>query len=120
MQDEMGVVESRFADIVWEHAPLTTGELVRLCAAELNWKRTTTYTVLKKLCGRGLFRLQDGTVTVLLTREDYRAGQSERFVSETFGGSLPAFVAAFARRKKLSPGEIEEIRRLIDSYGEGD
>lgn len=119
MSYKLGAVESRFADIVWRNAPLSTAALVKLCADELHWKRTTTYTVLKKLSGQGLFHLEDGTVTALLSREDYYAGQSEQFVSETFDGSLPAFIAAFALKKALSPQELDEIRRLIDAYGEG-
>ena len=118
MDYKLGAVESRFADIVWKNAPLTTGALIRICADELNWKRTTTYTVLKKLCERGFFRLQDGTVTVLLPREDYDTARSEQFVAETFHGSLPAFIAAFARKKALSQKELDEIRRMIDAYGE--
>lgn len=116
---KLGVVESHFADIVWSHAPLTTAELVKLCESELHWKRTTTYTVLKKLGERGLFRLEDGVVTALISREDYYAAQSEKFVEETFEGSLPAFLAAFTKRKNLSAQEVAEIRRMIDSYGEG-
>lgn len=115
---KLGVVESRFADIVWECAPITSGELVKLCAAELGWKRTTTYTVLKKLSERGLFKLEGGVVTVLVSREDHYAAQSEQFVSETFGGSLPAFLAAFTRRKSMSREELEELRRMIDSFEE--
>ena len=116
---KLGVVESHFADIVWTHAPLTTAELVKLCEQELQWKRTTTYTVLKKLGEKGLFRLEDGRVTVLISREDYYAAQSEKFVEETFEGSLPAFLAAFTKRKNLSAKEVAEIRAMIDSYGEG-
>lgn len=113
---KLGVVESRFADIVWSHAPLTTGELVRLCESQLRWKRTTTYTVLKKLGERGLFHLESGVVTALISREDYYAMQSERFVDETFEGSLPAFIAAFTKRKNLSAQEVAEIRSMIDAY----
>lgn len=116
---KLGVVESHFADIVWAGAPMTTGELVKRCETELNWKRTTTYTVLKKLGERGLFRLEDGVVTALVSREDYYAAQSEKFVEESFEGSLPAFIAAFTRRKSLSAQEADEIRRMIDTYQEG-
>ncbi len=111
---KLGVVESHFADIVWANAPLTTGELVKLCQEQLSWKRTTTYTVLKKLGERGLFHLEHGVVTALISREDYYAAQSEKFVEETFEGSLPAFIAAFGSRKKLSDEEVEELKRLID------
>lgn len=115
----LGAVEARFADIVWQHAPLSTKELVKLCESELNWKRTTTYTVLHKLCERGLFKTEQSSVSVLITRDDFYAMQSEKFVEDTFDGSLPAFIAAFASRKRLSEKELAEIRRMIDSYGEG-
>ena len=115
---KLGVVESRFADLVWEREPMSTAELVKLCEAELKWKRTTTYTVLKKLGEKGIFQLQDGIVTALISREDYYAAQSERFVSETFDGSLPAFFAAFTKRKAVSRKDLEEIRRMIDSVEE--
>ena len=115
---KLGVVESRFADLVWEREPMSTAELVKLCEAELKWKRTTTYTVLKKLGEKGIFQLQDGIVTALISREDYYAAQSEKFVSETFDGSLPAFFAAFTKRKAISRKDLEEIRRMIDSFEE--
>ena len=114
----LGAVESRFADLIWRHAPLTTGELVKLCREELCWKRTTTYTVLKRLCERGIFQTQDSVVTALLSRETFYSMQSRRFVEETFDGSLPAFLAAFTAREKLSPAEVAEIKKLIDGYGE--
>ncbi len=110
----LGVVESRFADIVWSHAPLTTAELVKLCANELTWKRTTTYTVLKKLCEHGFFRMEDGIVTVLTTKEDYDAYRSGKYIEESFSGSLPAFIAAFTKKKTLTEEEIAEIRAMID------
>lgn len=116
---KLGVVESRFAELVWGNAPISSGELVRLCAQELDWKKSTTYTVLKKLCQQGLFENLNGVVRVLISRENYWAMQSEKFVEETFDGSLPAFLAAFTSRKNLSQTEIEEIRRMIDGFGEG-
>ena len=114
---KLGVVEGRFADIVWENAPLSTKELVALCAEKLEWKRTTTYTVLKKLCERGLFLTEDSTVTVRLSKEEFYARQSERFVEETFDGSLPAFIAAFTARKPLTEAEREEILQMIARFG---
>ena len=119
--DEMklGVVESRFADIIWRHEPLHSRDLVKLCEAELNWKKPTTYTVLRKLCERGLFRNDGGTVTAVISRQDFYAMQSRRFVEETFEGSLPAFRAAFTARKELSAQEVAEIRRMIAAYEEG-
>lgn len=112
---KLGVVESRFADIVWENAPLTTKQLVELCAAELNWKRTTTYTVLKKLCQKGIFDVADSVITAKLSKEEFCAIRSEEFVNENFSGSLPAFLAAFTTRKALTEKELEEIKRLVDS-----
>lgn len=114
---KLGLVEAHFADIVWQNAPLSTKELVALCEKELKWKRTTTYTVLKKLCERGLFLTKNSTVTALISREEFYAIQSEKFVEDTFDGSLPAFIAAFTSRKPLSDVELEEIRRMIDAYG---
>ena len=114
-QNRLGTVEARFADLIWANAPLTSGALVKLCESELNWKKSTTYTVLKKLCERGLFANNGGTVTPLMTREEYYGQQSHAFVEESFQGSLPAFIAAFTRRKKLSPKEVAEIRAMIDS-----
>lgn len=113
----LGVVESRFADIIWENAPLTTKELVALCAKELNWKRTTTYTVLKKLCERGIFLTQDSIVSVVLTKEEFYSIQSEQFVNNNFQGSLPAFIAAFTARKAPTQEELAEIQKMIDSFG---
>jgi BlaI family penicillinase repressor len=110
----LGVVESRFADIIWRHEPLHSRELVKLCEQELNWKRSTTYTVLRRLCDRGFFKNEDGIVSSLLTRQEFYAMRSERFVDETFDGSLPAFLAAFTQRKKLTKKEIDELQRLID------
>ena len=111
---KLGMVEAHFAELVWQNAPISTKALVELCAAELEWKRTTTYTVLKKLCERGIFKTENSTVSVLISKDEFQAMQSERFVEETFEGSLPAFIAAFASRKKLSEKEIEEIKRMID------
>jgi predicted transcriptional regulator len=113
---KLGMVEARFADIVWQNEPMTTRELVALCEKELEWKRTTTYTVLKKLCEKGIFKTENSTVTALMTRDEFYAIQSEKFVDDTFGGSLPAFIAAFASRKRPSEKELEEIRRMIDSF----
>ena len=116
---ELGEVQARFADLVWENEPIASGELVKLCQRELNWKKPTTYTVLRKLCEKGIFRNENGTVTSLISREDYYSAKSERFVEETFQGSLPAFVAAFMSRKALSDEEANEIQRMIDAYRRG-
>ena len=116
---KLGAVESRFAEIIWRNEPLHSRELVRLCQEELNWKKPTTYTVLRKLCERGIFQNMDGTVSALISREEFFALQSERFVEENFQGSLPAFLAAFSRRKKLTAEEVARIREMIDACGEG-
>ena len=117
-QTKLGAVEARFADLIWANAPLTSGQLVKLCEQELSWKKSTTYTVLKKLCDRGLFANNGGTVTPLMTREEFYGQQSQAFVEESFQGSLPAFIAAFTKRKKLSAQEVAEIRAMIDSMEE--
>ena len=109
----MGAIESRFADMIWENEPVPSPELVKLAERELNWKKSTTYTVLKRLCERGIFQNQGGIVTSLISRQDFYAVQSEKFVEETFSGSLPAFLAAFTTRKKLSEEEIAELQALI-------
>ena len=114
---KLGVVELHFADLIWENAPISSGELVRLCAEKLEWTKSTTYTVLKKLCEQGLFENRDGQVSVLVSRQDYAAAQSEKFVEENFEGSLPAFLAAFTARKSLSETEIAEIRQMIEQMG---
>ena len=114
---KLGMVEAHFADIVWQNEPLSTKELVSICEKELEWKRTTTYTVLKKLCERGIFKTENSMVTSLISKDEFYAIQSERFVEETFSGSLPAFIAAFSSRKKLTEEEIVEIRRMIDAFG---
>lgn len=117
MEDmKLGVVESRFADIIWKNEPLGSGDLVKICFDELEWKKSTTYTVLKKLCDRGIFKNESGVVSSLISKEEFYARQSEYFVEETFDGSLPAFIAAFTKRKKLTEQEIQEIRKMIDSF----
>ena len=111
---KLGAVEARFADMIWAKVPVSSGELAKLAQQELTWKKSTTYTVLKRLCERGLFQNEGGTVTALVSREDFYALQSEKFVEETFDGSLPAFLAAFGSRKKLSDKEIDELEKLIE------
>ena len=117
-QTKLGAVEARFADIVWANAPLSSGRLVKLCETELQWKKSTTYTVLKKLCDRGLFQNIGGTVSPLVSREEYYGRQSQAFVEESFSGSLPAFIAAFTKQRKLTAKEVAEIRAMIDSIEE--
>ena len=114
----LGVVEARFADIVWQYAPISTKALITICEKELNWKRTTTYTVLKKLCQRGIFSVEDSMVSVLIGKEEFYAIQSQQFVDDTFSGSLPAFLAAFGSRKKPSREELAQIRQILNSFEE--
>ena len=111
---KLGAIETRFAEIIWANAPLTTNQLVKLCAEKLEWKRTTTYTVLKKLCEKGIFKTENSLVTVIISRPEFDGMQSEQFVEENFRGSLPAFLTAFNSRKKLSDADIEELQKLID------
>lgn len=114
----LGYVEAQFADIVWENEPLSSRELVDICLEKLEWKKSTTYTVLKKFCEREIFQNQNGTVSSILSKEDFYALQSEQVVEESFEGSLPAFVAAFTKNKKLSEKEIREIQKLLGMTGE--
>ena len=114
---KLGPVELRFAELIWDNAPIPSGELVKLCAKELEWKKSTTYTVLKKLCEKGLFEHDGGTVVVRMDRQQYLSAQSRQFVDDSFSGSLPAFLAAFAHGGQLSEQDISEMRRLIEDYG---
>jgi len=113
---KMGLLESKFADFIWNNEPIASGQLVKIAERELSWKSTTSYTVLKRLCERGIFQNQGGTVTSLISRDEFYALQSERFVEETFDGSLPAFLAAFGSRKKMSDAEIEDLKKIIDGF----
>lgn len=110
----MGTAEARFADIIWGQEPIASGELAKLANQEFGWKKTTSFTVLKRLCERGIFQNQNGTVTSLISRKAYYARHSEQYVEEAFGGSLPAFLTAFGTRKKLTDQEIEEIQGIIE------
>jgi predicted transcriptional regulator len=111
---KLGAMETRFAELMWDNEPISSGELVKLCEKELAWKKSTTYTMLRRLCERGIFQNSGGIVTSLMSRQELNALQSERFVEQTFDGSLPQFLAAFTLRKKLSPKEIDELQKLID------
>jgi len=115
----LGAVEARFADIVWKHQPLSSGELVEICKNELGWKKSTTYTVLKKLSLRGLFCNEGGVVKALVTHDEFYSAQSHQFVNEMFDGSLPSFIAAFTAGKAICKEEAEKIKRMIDeAFGE--
>ena len=111
---KIGSAEARFADLIWEHEPITSGGLAKLGAAAFGWKKTTSFTVLKRLCDRGIFQNEKGTVTSLVSREEFYARHSEQYIEEAFGGSLPAFLAAFGTRNKLSDKEIEELEKIIE------
>lgn len=115
---KLGEIEQRFAELIWTHEPVSSGELVKLSQEALDWKKSTTYTILRRLCQRGLFQNKNGIVTSLVSRAEFDAVQSERFVDETFAGSLPAFLAAFTRRKKLSDAEISQLQQLIAAQKE--
>ena len=110
----LGAVESRFADLIWTNEPISTKDLTRLCEQELGWKRTTTYTVLGRLSERNLFRNDGGQVTSLIGRDEFYGHRSRQFIEESFGGSLPAFLAAFASHRALTEDEVAQIRRLIE------
>ncbi len=114
----LGAVESRFADIIWANEPIASTELARRSLELLGWKKSTTYTVLKRLCEKGIFKNDKGTVISLISKSDFYSHQSERFVEQNFEGSLPAFLAAFTAHKKLSEAEVSELRRMVEQYEE--
>ena len=113
---ELGDVQARFADLIWAHAPISSGELVKLCEREFNWKKPTTYTVLRKLCEKGLFENSGGLVKAKISREAYDCEKSEQIIQDRFSGSLPAFLAAFTARKPLTDEEAAEIMQIIRTY----
>ena len=111
---QLGVIESRFADMIWEQEPVTSTELVKLAENAFSWKRTTTHTVIKRLCEKGLFVNNKGTVTSLMSRDQFYSRQSKQFVKDSFDGSLPAFIAAFTKGSSISAEEAAAIRKMID------
>ena len=115
---QMGVVESKFADIIWQNEPISSTELTKRSEELLSWKKSTTYTVLKRLCDKGIFQNVKGVVTSLISKQEFYSAQSEKFVEETFKGSLPAFLAAFTARKSLTEDEVKYLRRMIAEYEE--
>ena len=117
-QFKLGDMEQKFAELIWAQAPIASGKLAKLCEEAFDWKRTTTYTMLKRLCDRGIFVNEGGTVIVRMEQEEFEAARGEQFINDNFDGSLPRFLAAFSRRRKLSASEVEELRRMIASYGE--
>ena len=111
-------MESKFADLIWENEPVTSSELVRLSAEVMNWKKSTTYTILKRLCDRGIFKNENAIVSSVISRDEFFAEQSRLFVEDTFDGSLPRFLASFIGGKKLSDRQAEELVRLIKEHKE--
>ena len=112
----LGEIEMRFAELIWGNEPVSSSALVRLAEKEFAWKKSTTYTVLRRLCEKGIFINEGGTVRSLLSRSELLSAQSRRFVDSTFSGSLPMFLAAFSNGRKLTEEEIAEIRRIIDEH----
>lgn len=108
--------EYRFCEILWEHEPVTSGELVRLCREKLEWKKSTTYTVIRRLTERGVLKSEHAIVTSLVSKEEVQPQESAEVVERTFSGSLPGFIAAFTRKKPLTSDEANEIQKIIDSY----
>ena len=113
---ELAAVQERFADIVWANEPISSGDLVKVCEKELNWKKPTTYTVLRKLCEKGLLQNVDGIVSSLISKEEFYSAKSEQIIEDSYEGSLPAFIAAFTSHKKLSKKEVDEIQKMIDAF----
>ncbi len=111
--------EYRFCLILWEHEPVTAVELVKLCQEQLGWKRTTTYTVIKRLGERGILKNEDGKITALVSKEDAQTREINELVEEKFQGSLPAFIAAFTKRQDISRAELDELQRMIDRIRKG-
>lgn len=109
----MAAGELRFADLIWENEPIASGVLAKLALERIGWKKTTAFTVLRRLCDRGLFQNDGGSVTSLMSREDYYAKHSQTYVEETFGGSLPAFLTAFTSQKNISEQELKELEKLV-------
>lgn len=111
---QLGVIEARYADMIWEHEPVSSSELVKMTAVEFNWKRTTAHNVLRRLIDKGLFKNENGLVTAVISREEFYSRQSTKYVQDTFAGSLPAFIAAFTQNNRLTAEEAEAIHKMID------
>ena len=113
---ELGEVQMHFADIIWENEPISSGELVKICSEELDWKKSTTYTVLRKLCEKGLFKNEKGLVTSEISKEEFFFKKGEAVLEASYGNSLPAFIAAFISRGNLSQEEANDIKRIIEEF----
>ncbi len=118
MEIQLGLVESKFADMIWKNEPVSSTELVKMTSKEFGWARTTTHNVIRRLCDKGLFVNNKGIVTSVISKDEFYSKQSIQFVNDSFSGSLPAFIAAFTKNAPLSEKEISEIRALIDSMEE--
>ena len=112
----MTETEQEFAQIIWDNEPLGSGQLVKLASEKLNWKKSTTYTVLRKLCENGIFKNEDTVVSAVISQEEYVRRKGEIYLEEHYNGSLPKFVAAFINKKKLKRSEIEELAKMIEEY----
>lgn len=113
---KLGKMESKFAELIWENENISSGELVKLCEKELDWKKSTTYTMLRRLCEKGLFKNENGQVSSLISKDELAAKKVEDLIKESYGGSLPRFIAAFAERKTIRKKELDEIQKMIDNY----
>ena len=120
MEYRLGQVEAHFAELIWDNEPLGSGDLVKLCKEQLGWQKSTTYTVLKKLCDKGFFVNEGGLVRSLIPREVVQTRESREYVAERFGGSLPAFINAFTAGRGLTREEAEGLRQMIEAYEEGE
>lgn len=118
MEIQLGVIEARYADMIWEREPVTSSELVKLTAVAFNWKRTTAHNVLRRLIDKGLFQNENGVVTSVISRDEFYSRQSKQYVEDTFAGSLPAFIAAFTQNSRLTQEEADAIRKMIDQAEE--
>lgn len=119
MDYKLADAEAKFVDLIWEHGPINSTELVRLSENVMKWKKSTTYTIVKRLCDKGILKNEDAVVSAAMSREEFSALQSRRFVEDSFGGSLPRFVASFISGKRLSEKQAEELVRLINEHKEG-
>ncbi len=115
---QMGAIEARFADIVWQNEPISSSDLCKAAQNAFSWKKSTTYTVLKRLCEKGILKNENGSVFSLISKKEFYSHQSDRFVNENFGGSLPAFIAAFTAKNDLTREQIAELREMIDKFEE--
>lgn len=115
-KNNLGEMETKLAELIWESEPLPSGELVKLCEERFEWKKSTTFTMLKRLCEREIFTNNNAVITSLISEEEWKAKQSELFLEKTYEGNLPMFVSAFTKKKKLSQKDIDELKKLIEEY----